>query len=139
MLKWASFFSDPHPFCCPCFCHRFAGTILLLLFIQFILACVSFRSSTLLRRACGGSHHGIVLSESRVKILGVCSLPIAPPRRRSVREAKHAPYTACLGTACAVACRGLRCVGANTCQTPTTLLLTSKLTCACVRVGHRCI
>ena len=66
--------------CCPCFGPRFAGTILFWLFLNFILAGVSFPSSTLLRRACVGSHQGIVLADSRVKILGVCSSPISLSR-----------------------------------------------------------
>lgn len=66
--------------CCPCFGPRFAGTILFRLFLHFILAGVSFPSSTLLRRACVGSHQGIVLADSRVKILGVCSSPISLSR-----------------------------------------------------------
>ena len=63
--------------CYPSFCNRFAGTLWLLL---SSLACVSFPSSTLVRRACVCFHHGIVLPDCRIKILGVCSSPISLSR-----------------------------------------------------------
>ena len=117
--------------CYPSFCNRFAGTLWLLL---SSLACVSFPSSTLVRRACVCFHHGIVLPDCRIKILGVCSSPISLSRGVGpcVKPNTHPSRNR-------LRCRLLRppCIGANKCQTQTTLLLASKVMCACVRVGHR--